>query len=538
MKFHYLTDAEGDWQYFCHQIEMSEVVQFSRDGRIVFQQDNDDLFIFGGDLSDRGNDILIAVALNTLKEEFPERVVLLVGNRDANKTRFLHELPKDPTTPFENSDIPKPAFAASAKSYPDWLKDAGLTDTAINRLKWILAETMGAPQAFECRRREMSALDESPLANCSDEEVYQSFYRSVEEKGFMRTYLENAQLAAVVHDTLIVHGSVTMDNILQLPIGLNGHIEKKPHLSIQSWVDALNDWYHQALMAWINNQPTGDLRKQEESLPFQYSDFTPASALQHIASGHGSLYQDKSVVVGHMFDSRQGPLMPIADELAKILTQSGIRRVIVGHQPYGDTPGFITGSHSKISSDRSHHNIELITGDTLYGHAKAYDKERGADIRRTNPRGLAFATIHVEYDKQRELSQTSIKGIDGFGRAYHPILDNRWPNRSQHRQDRFLGRLVEIEGVRYLVRLNLQEGLYQLSHQERDFSIFYKTKSCQELHQLEQQGAFLSVDQRRAPVLSTIYENNTMSDGQAAVEEKDQKTVIIADRTLNNSLTK
>lgn len=50
-------------------------------------------FVFGGDVCDRGvGDIRVIRELVELKSRYPERVHLLMGNRDINKMRMRFEL--------------------------------------------------------------------------------------------------------------------------------------------------------------------------------------------------------------------------------------------------------------------------------------------------------------------------------------------------------------------------------------------------------------------------------------------------------------
>ena len=54
---------------------------------------DDCYFVFGGDAGDKRDGTIRFVKLMIkLKQRYPDRVFLLVGNRDANKLRFLSEL--------------------------------------------------------------------------------------------------------------------------------------------------------------------------------------------------------------------------------------------------------------------------------------------------------------------------------------------------------------------------------------------------------------------------------------------------------------
>jgi len=51
------------------------------------------MFIYGGDSQDKGpGDIRFVTMLLKLKEQFGERVIFIIGNRDVNKLRLRTEL--------------------------------------------------------------------------------------------------------------------------------------------------------------------------------------------------------------------------------------------------------------------------------------------------------------------------------------------------------------------------------------------------------------------------------------------------------------
>src|SRR3990167_3154630 len=154
--FQFVTDIEGHLDYFKQQIRHSQVVKFidSYESEITFiNPSSDDLFVCGVDVCDRGDDITVTNMLLNLKEQFPDRVTLILGNRNGNKTRFIYELPPFPHHVFNDvvASVVKPAFASL--SYKDYLTtqlmyreaDLQACNTPINRLKWILSCTMAAP---------------------------------------------------------------------------------------------------------------------------------------------------------------------------------------------------------------------------------------------------------------------------------------------------------------------------------------------------------------------------------------------------------
>ena len=110
----YLSDIEGHWGYFLECVRRSNVLDWEdaddctpslssalNEGggemNILFKRltlrGNNTHFVYGGDTVDKGpGDIRLVRALVNLKRRYPDRVHLLVGNRDLNKLRLPSEL--------------------------------------------------------------------------------------------------------------------------------------------------------------------------------------------------------------------------------------------------------------------------------------------------------------------------------------------------------------------------------------------------------------------------------------------------------------
>jgi hypothetical protein len=128
------------------------------------------LFVFVGDVGDRGNgDCRLLYDLVFLKETYPTRVYLILGNRDMNKLRFTTEL--DPE--IVQLDVHPSVF---------WHKSTPLTPwpSRIDKLKWTLSENMGSPDSFEHRKSELSLLFDSD--SIGDDDVLQSYMDLVDPK--------------------------------------------------------------------------------------------------------------------------------------------------------------------------------------------------------------------------------------------------------------------------------------------------------------------------------------------------------------------
>lgn len=99
-------------------------------------------FVFGGDSQDKGpGDIRIAKQLAALKRRYPDRVQLIIGNRDANKMRLTTELGEEALASdavrtdgmFPYWD--KPGTAKTPQSFLDEVgSNARMPNTTMNRV--------------------------------------------------------------------------------------------------------------------------------------------------------------------------------------------------------------------------------------------------------------------------------------------------------------------------------------------------------------------------------------------------------------------
>ena len=186
-------------------------------------------FVYGGDVCDHEpGDLRCAAALVLLKERYPSRVTLLLGNRDLNKMRLKSELM--PEALRRPAHLVEGAWWSPQRlELVDYLQQlsrcagAGTADEGDNevaRLKWILGWTMGSPRAFENRRVELALQQMSheaggrkaPVGNLVDDLAVLASFREelASADGWMWRYLLHAVPAAVIGDTLFVHGALPL----------------------------------------------------------------------------------------------------------------------------------------------------------------------------------------------------------------------------------------------------------------------------------------------------------------------------------------
>lgn len=195
MKVVYITDVEGNLDYFEHLVSTSKGLY--RDNNRLLQLKENFHFVYGGDVCDRGKgDIRMATDLVSLAKRYPNNVHLILGNRDVNKMRLCREfeseqLLRKPSVYWVNDDdINEPQRDST-------MLPCGRAD----RLHTILECTMGAPEAFENRIQELSEIGQISDGITSaekDEIVVKSYLESVQPGGCMSEYLRLGTLAVLL----------------------------------------------------------------------------------------------------------------------------------------------------------------------------------------------------------------------------------------------------------------------------------------------------------------------------------------------------
>jgi hypothetical protein len=305
MKIAYLTDVEGQWEKLATFCADNPLVSLQGDELVVAAGAT---FVFGGDAVDRGpHGRRVVACLTRAKRRYGEHVVLLAGNRDINKIRLAREL----------------------RGHPPARAPAGLGGGAL--LQWILAHTMGAKDAFEHRRTEMGGAD--------DEAVAESYLDDVSEGGPLTAYLGLCQLAFRSGLTLFVHGGLGEESLFAVP----GAAAKAPDLD--AWAAALNAWYKGRIAAFVAGAREADGTPSWQPL------------IEYQAPLPGYRYNPRSVVYGRLADENNDPRLPPQEVLDR-LRAAGVRRLVVGHTPSGDTPSILRDPAR---------GFELIDADNSYG---------------------------------------------------------------------------------------------------------------------------------------------------------------------------
>lgn len=158
----FLTDVEGNYEYFERYVNISKVLEWEDADKKRLKLKAHGNFVFGGDSQDKGTgDIRIVKLLVDLKDRYPDRVFLIIGNRDANKLRLTSELSEEALSSDDVKNdldfpywIPKDKVCATCRickfvcvlssrviqivTPAAFNKANNLEDNEANRLKWIL----------------------------------------------------------------------------------------------------------------------------------------------------------------------------------------------------------------------------------------------------------------------------------------------------------------------------------------------------------------------------------------------------------------
>ena len=306
-----------------------------------------------------------------------------MGNRDINKMRFATELAEmSPTV----ADV---FWDAGHTPYDDFVAKLPAELQAGNprllRLRWMLHCTMGCQTTFRTRRMELSLLRHGTMeGDVSDAEVLHSFVASVDPRGsdpWMLRYLQLGQLMAVVGDTLFVHGGVSALALGQVPASSRALARGGENaadlrgggseVSLMQWCGDLNRWAAGEIADYAANPlggPFGGGVRAAEAL-LQYAVPAPPGHAMH---GVTVIYNEGVL--------RGGRYVEPEPEVVACLARAGVRRMLVGHVPRGQSPGVI----------RAPGGLVVVLADTSYSDCSA-DKTANP----ANMRGAAVASVRA-----------------------------------------------------------------------------------------------------------------------------------------------
>jgi hypothetical protein len=240
----YVTDIEGNWNYWDRFVRVSDVLKLTEKvdpttkaiDREINLKENCHL-VFGGDVCDRGpGDLRVVRELLDLKEAYPDYVHFILGNRDVNKLRLAVELDDCMLSSAGKVYWIDASSGGETGKTQSELANSG-SQNAVDRLKWILKSTMGSPGAFEYRRQEL-ALEGKPH---EDMDIVNSYLEWVQpNSGELFRFMAHGKIALIIGDTLYVHGALKPSNIGWVPPKRGENPAGKVVENLRKWVDEIN----------------------------------------------------------------------------------------------------------------------------------------------------------------------------------------------------------------------------------------------------------------------------------------------------------
>lgn len=441
----YLTDVEGDREYLERFVNISKVLKWEKDfdddtfaynRRLEFQRPHVDTLVFGGDVVDQGGaDIWVLRQLVDFKKRYEDHVIFVLGNRDVNKMRIIQEL----GYPGETEAPPHQGVY--------WLHGSGivgdpllgsLSTDPVERLKWMLSQTMGSPKAFEYRRREL-AQDEGNLP--SDWDVVESYRSSCHPTGELGQYLSHGKLAFQRGDAFFVHGSLPLtDSVIQQAMKadkdavwddltfampwLNGTATAADLdvMEVDDWLKALNSFAKEKIQNWRDcSQEENYWSRNGGYKPLEDKSFSPL-----IQYGMGwtpdgsrnptcvySSWSTNGMPVTFMDYSKENQAK--VDLTRDFFCRAKVKVLCCGHQPQGDMPNPI-----HVGND-----CWIICGDTSYsGDVEWYNQSnrnlgRGRSKSARGP--VAVSEVILEQNEQGSTICAYSHGILSDGRSYQTL---------------------------------------------------------------------------------------------------------------------
>jgi len=362
----YVSDLEGNLVKLQAFFEAHELFERGQDGKHHLVEGA--WFVHGGDVPDRFyGGLQVVEELVRLKNETPDRVVLIAGNRDMNKVRLIPELSRaamraGPTEAIEEwqawMETCLEADGSKTHAADVLAAETARCNVPGQRLRWILTKTMGSPDAFELRREELAVHQATSLDQVSDEAVVASFLAEVQEGGAFLNMLASSDVIRRIGNTIFVHGYIGASNW--------GHVpdDSKHYDDISEWSEALNRWYHAEIQSWTETATAWGGQGPRPGEPL----------VEYSRPSAGSPFNPQSVVYSRSLDE-QGKITLPEPEVIEALMAQGIRRIVIGHSPMGETPLILRtedDSFELIAADNSRSTIaDLATRLTIEGGDQA-----------------------------------------------------------------------------------------------------------------------------------------------------------------------
>lgn len=374
----------------------------------------------------------------------------------------------DPRAPTLQSYLSEVAAARGESS-------AEAVDCRAERLKYMLIHTLGCSMTFEGRRRELRVLQEEGAvgvgsSDVSDDEVVESFLADVQPGGALRAYLEHACIACVLGSTIFVHGALEPTSIRLVPLdSTRFYLPPTPQPmrevdTVAAWVEEMNGVLRRGLAAHLARPEWDDERRTrggEVLMALQNrcamhgrcvvsGAYSSGGCITHAAVA--DLRRDVHAKAAETGDANQFERIladPLDGEVAAWLRKEGIRRVVVGHKPSGDSPAVLSAAATGveiISADTSYADREDVLG---RGQSLAGVTIRGQSLARNHARVFGTLSDGREHDASLATldSKGSLRDAPGDPLIGTEIGDGWWVKALVSTNERNLNRYLCCRGI-------------------------------------------------------------------------------------------
>lgn len=335
----YITDLEGRVEPLRALIEDGVLVE--KPGGLLDFADDKRKIVFGGDLMDRGpHSVRLIRYLLNLKALYPDRVILLQGNRDLNKLSFLFEA-RDSMKAASNTEYRTflETKATEAGEGPDAIERY---NTPANQVEWW-AKKFGLWKAVEFHQQELREIYSREFTLTEAATDYHDFITNPNRE-FLK-YVRAGQLA-YIHVSAkesvqaFMHGGLPAQN---------GFVpdSAKTYENIVEWANELNRWGRSSVDLILDGVKTGRLSDQARKFVI-YSDALFDSSTQSVWK------HDNSVIYGQRYKEDGNFRLPTPENL-QWLKSNRVDLMVLGHSPAGNVPTPLRGD-----------GLMVFMGDTSY----------------------------------------------------------------------------------------------------------------------------------------------------------------------------
>eukprot|EP00928_Gymnodinium_smaydae_P029594 TRINITY_DN22246_c0_g1_i1.p1 TRINITY_DN22246_c0_g1~~TRINITY_DN22246_c0_g1_i1.p1 ORF type:complete len:882 (+),score=90.87 TRINITY_DN22246_c0_g1_i1:82-2727(+) len=509
-KIAYISDVEGHWPFFCNYVDNSRGLRFANaaaDNLTRHTPEDLDIvledgwqFIFGGDACDKGLGTLrFLEAMVRLKKKYPNRVTLIMGNRDVNKMRWTAEVATSELELSRVKECPVAFWIPKAQTFLAFITDMAAKQNGIekdavndemleklctkaNKYRYLLNCDMGSFGDFEFRRKELAIIKQKPEEEITDDDVVHSYEQSLEPSGWMASFLDLAQIGAIVGTTLFVHGQVVNGIDEKTAVPSMGVVpgEKLPIEDLRLWIAKLNSWGADQVMQW-KTQLTWTKPPTEATL----DAWKERGGADLIA--YGTPGSPWPTVIYCRYLTKTSMPLPLPTYVTDIMKKHGVFNLVVGHTPHGTAPTVIRAR-----------GINVIMADTSFSDMKSNLTFVGDN------RGRAVYDICFEGADWSVTGMTE-KSEEQVSYDLHPACG-----------DPLLGLLVTeaMSGKEFFFKARLAKRRYLLTH-IAGFAYFYAV-----LHEIDAKEA------AKCGKFTAIIQEGSMGKDEA---EKFERLTILCD---------